>query len=191
VAAQADTASQLLDAAQVLVQRRGYNAFSYKDLAETVGIRTASIHYHFQAKADLGQALMGRYLAELNRSLAEIDRTSRSQRSKLRSFIDLYRQTETRGAVCLCGSLASDQETLPENLQHAVSAYLHRAEGWVASTLKQGVQDGEFVVQGKPGQTASTLVASLQGALIVSRVRGGASVVDDVQRTFLAALRTP
>ncbi|MFT4710478.1 MAG: AcrR family transcriptional regulator, partial [Planctomycetota bacterium] len=30
------TANKLLDAAQVLIQERGYNAFSYKDLAEDV-----------------------------------------------------------------------------------------------------------------------------------------------------------
>ena len=57
-----DTRTQLLDVAQRLVQARSYNAFSFKDLAAEIGIRTASIHYHFRTKGDLGVALMQRYI---------------------------------------------------------------------------------------------------------------------------------
>jgi len=49
-----DTAERILDIAQDLIQRRGFNAFSYHDIAAPMGIRKASIHYHFPSKADLG-----------------------------------------------------------------------------------------------------------------------------------------
>jgi len=92
-----ETATQLLDAAQTLVERRGYNAFSYKDLATDIGIKTASIHYHFPAKADLGIALMDRYLGGLEQAFATIDRTGSTHKTKLKKFIKLYRDTECRG----------------------------------------------------------------------------------------------
>ncbi len=183
-----DTATHLLDAAQLLIQKRGYNAFSYKHLATTVGIRTASIHYHFQTKADLGKALMDRYLAELEQALDDIARKSRTNKAKLEDFINLYRETENDGVICLCGSLATDYETLPEDLQRAVSSYFERAEKWVAEMIDQGVAEGEFVLSGNSADAAATLVASLQGGLILSRARGGSPVLDNVQRTFLAAL---
>lgn len=184
----ASTADQLLDAAQDLVQRRGYNAFSYKDLAREVGIRTASIHYHFETKADLGRALMERYLGELETALDAIDRRMRTQRGRLKGFVDLYRQTETRGAICLCGSLAADRETLPETVQRVVSAYLERCESWAAAVIGEGVRAGEFRAPGGAGNAAATLVAGLQGALIVGRAGGRSSAVDGVERTFLASL---
>ena len=56
-----NTAELILDAAQVLVQEVGFNGFSYAHIAEKVGIRTASIHYHFPNKEDLGEALITRY----------------------------------------------------------------------------------------------------------------------------------
>lgn len=183
-----ETATRLLDTAQQLVQRRGYNAFSYKDLAEAVGIRTASIHYHFPAKADLGKALMDRYQAELERTLEAIDRTGRSSKAKLKRFIKLYRDAESHGTICLCGSMASDQETLPRGLRGAVSAYLERSEGWVADRIAEGVRGGEFTFSGKPADAAAALVASLQGGLIVSRARHGRRLVDTVQREFLRAM---
>src|SRR5579862_1588267 len=55
------TRDRILDIAQRLIQSRGYNAFSFDDLAEELDIRTASIHYHFPTKADLGIALLRRY----------------------------------------------------------------------------------------------------------------------------------
>lgn len=183
-----ETTTQLLDRAQLLVQQRGYNAFSYKDLAEAIGIRTASIHYHFPAKADLGLALMERYLATLETGLATIDSTHRTNQAKLESFIKLYRTTEASGAICLCGSLASDRETLPEPLQDAVSAYLDRSEAWVAEKVTEGVRLGEFKFSGQPEDVAATLLSGLQGGLILSRARGGRPLLDTVERVFLQTL---
>lgn len=186
-----DTATQLLDAAQRLVQQRGYNAFSYKDLAESVGIRTASIHYHYPAKGDMGLALMQRYIDELDQALAEIERTGRSSKAKLKSFIKLYSDAESRGAICLCGSLASDRETLPAPLQAAVATYIERSESWVARQIREGVQQGEFAFSGKPTDAATTLVSGLQGGLILSRARGGgAPLLGIVQRVFFKTLET-
>jgi TetR/AcrR family transcriptional repressor of nem operon len=184
-----ETASKLLDAAQVLIQERGYNAFSYKDLAEAVGIRTASIHYHFPGKASLGLALMERYIADLDRALAGIGRNARTHKGKLKSFIKLYADTEARGAICLCGSLASDSGTLPSPLQDAVKIYIENSEQWIAATVKEGVRQGEFQFKGKASDAAASLLSSLQGGLILSRAKGGAQpLLATLQRVFLNTL---
>ena len=81
-----ETTTLLLNTAQGLIQTRGFNAFSYKDLAEAVGIRTASIHYHFPAKAELGVALMERYIADLNQALENIDRSGRTPQGKAKGL---------------------------------------------------------------------------------------------------------
>ena len=56
-----NTRTSLLDSAEQAVRQRGYNGFSYADLAREIGIRKASIHHHFPTKADLGLALIERY----------------------------------------------------------------------------------------------------------------------------------
>lgn len=182
-----DTATQLLDAAQLLVQERGFNAFSYSDLSEAIGIRTASIHYHFKTKADLGKALMDRYHAELQDVLSGLDRTSRTNKARLKAFIQMYRDTENAGLVCLCGSFAADIETLRDDVQQIVQAYLAETQAWVAKTIAAGAAAGEFDPVGKPADLAASLVSGLQGGLVVGRV-GGGSVLVALQRTFLSSL---
>ena len=182
-----DTKSRLLDAAQGLVQARGFNAFSYKDLEGAVGIRTASIHYHFQAKEDLGQALMQRYLSELEAALESIEARARTARGALQAFIGLYRETESRGSICVCGSLAADVETLPPRVQELVDRYLQLSQDWVARTLQRGERAGEFQILGSRKDAAATLVAGLQGGLVLARAQSTA-VLARVERSFFSLL---
>ena len=69
----ADTATKILDVAERLVQARGFNGFSYADVADELGISKAALHYHFPGKAELGEALMERYAARFARALIDVD----------------------------------------------------------------------------------------------------------------------
>ncbi len=183
------TAGELLDTAQRFVQHRGFNAFSYKDLASEVGIRTASIHYHFPAKADLGKALMARYRVALDTTLAKLDASNRSPKAKLKQFIGFYRATQGMGAICVCGSLAADLETLPEGVRDEVTDYIKGSESWIAKTIKAGVDAGDFEPDLSPTAVAASLLAGLQGALILSRARDGApEVLNSVEKSFFLTL---
>lgn len=185
-----DTATQLLDAAQTLVQERGFNAFSYKDLSAVVGIRTASIHYHFPSKHELGEALVARYHASLQDTLADIDREEPTTAAALKRLIDIYRSTHRRDTICLCGSLATDANTLPQPLRDAVVAYLDETERWVSAKIRNGVRSGELKITGSAASMASTLVAGLQGALILGRASGRtANLLKHVESTFFNGLK--
>src|SRR4051794_37788210 len=50
------TSERILDTAERLVQMRGFNGFSYADVAGELDITTASLHYHYRGKAELGKA---------------------------------------------------------------------------------------------------------------------------------------
>ena len=182
-----DTKTKLLDVAQGLIQSRGYNAFSFRDLAATVGIRTASIHYHFPSKADLGVALMQRYTSELDEALREIDASGGGAAERLEGFIELYGQTEHHQRICLCGSLAADRDTLPPELRDLVQRYLARSEAWAAATIAAGARDGVF--DAEPGRAAALLVASLQGGLIVARGLDARDHIATLKDEFLRRLR--
>ena len=67
-----ETADQILDLAEMLIQTRGYTAFGYQDIADRLGIRKASIHYHFPSKTNLGAAVVDRYAARFDAALTAI-----------------------------------------------------------------------------------------------------------------------
>src|ERR1700761_9029702 len=79
----AGTAARILDVAGELVQERGFNGFSYADVAAQVGISKAALHYHFPGKADLGLALITRYASRFSESLAGIDRAGAAPKDRL------------------------------------------------------------------------------------------------------------
>ena len=68
-----DTAQRILDVAEQLVQVRGFNGFSYADIAAELGITKASLHYHYRGKAELGRALITRYGQRFTAELEAID----------------------------------------------------------------------------------------------------------------------
>src|SRR5436305_10719560 len=84
------TAKRILDIAQRLVQTRGFNNFSYADIAGELGITKASLHYHFPGKAELGQALVARYGERFFEALARIDDDLPNARAKIEAYTGLY-----------------------------------------------------------------------------------------------------
>ncbi len=82
-----DVFHQIVKVAETLIQTKGYNAFSYRDIAAQVGIKTASIHYHFPTKADLGKAVVKHHINGLSAELENLINAPKiSYRNKL-SFI--------------------------------------------------------------------------------------------------------
>src|SRR3954451_12001953 len=136
------TAVRILDAAERMLQVRGYNGFSYGDVAEELGITRAALHYHFKGKAELGQALIERYAMRFGTALDALDRTAPDAAAKLRGYADLYLDVVTRDRMCLCGMLAAEYRTLPEPLQESVSAFFDTNTDWLRGVLEQGSAEG-------------------------------------------------
>ena len=110
---EASTASRVLDAAEALVQTRGFNGFSYADIAAELQITKASLHYHFATKADLGEALIIRYAARFLGALAGLDTDGAAAPAKLTGYAGLYADVLSERKMCLCGMLAAEYPTLP------------------------------------------------------------------------------
>lgn len=178
-----DTAERILDAAERLVQVRGYNGFSYADVAAELGITKPSLHYHFRGKAELGEALIDRYAERFGAALAEIDAGEDDARGKLAAYARIYRDVLSEQRMCLCGMLAADYETLPGPMREAVLHFFDQNETWLAGVLEGGRADGSLAVSGDPRDAAQAIVSGLEGALLVMRPYG------DVARFEAAAGR--
>jgi TetR/AcrR family transcriptional repressor of nem operon len=164
-----DTASAILDVAERLAQTRGFNAFSYADVAAELGITKPALHYHFAGKAELGEALLARYTDRFSQALETIDTTGADAAAKLRDYADLYAMVLAQDRMCLCGMLAADYHTLPGPMRHAVIAFFDRNEAWLADVIDQGRKDGTLEVEGSSRELAQMIIGSLEGAMLVAR----------------------
>src|SRR5262245_51938554 len=98
----------MLDVAERLVQTRGFNAFSYADVAKALGIRKASLHHHYATKSALGLALLERYRSSFGAALHRIEHGSGDALAQLTGYVTLYGSVLRRGRMCMCGMLAAD-----------------------------------------------------------------------------------
>lgn len=163
-----DRRSDLLAHARALLRTRGFNAFSHRDLAALVGVKSSSVHYHFPSKEDLGVALVQGYRADVMGLLASLDGLPVPQR--LDRFTAMFADTAASGDQwCLAGMLASDFETLGEGLQAEVRRFFTEVEGWLAAQARLLQPDL------KPAAAqclARTAMAMMEGALLLARSQG-------------------
>ena len=164
-----DTATQVLDIAERLAQTRGFNGFSYADIAEELGIRKASLHHHFPTKADLGSALMERYSAAFDAALRGIDAGGGDAIAKLNRYVKLYEDVLRNGRLCLCGMLAAEYSTLPKPMQEQIRRFFERNEIWLAALIEQG-RKAKVLRSGAPARDlARMIVSALEGAMLLAR----------------------
>jgi TetR/AcrR family transcriptional regulator, transcriptional repressor for nem operon len=164
-----ETAMRVLDVAERLVQVRGFNGFSYADVAAELGITKAALHYHFASKGELGAALIERYCDRMAASLAALAATDRSAPARLRGYAALYRNTLLEERLCLCGMLAAEYQTLPQAVQSGVIRFFTLNEAWLAEVLTDGAAAGEIQLACSAQDAAVALVAGLEGAMLVTR----------------------
>ncbi len=138
------TREQLLEAAVDLLQRVGYASFSFRDLAEVVGIRTASIHYHFPTKADLGIALID-FLREYTRAR---EREMRDQHpdvcARLLALADRMAEKCADQRSCPMNILQAEYAVLPPAMQQALHTLIDEKLQLIGAWLEEGRAAGQL-----------------------------------------------
>jgi TetR/AcrR family transcriptional repressor of nem operon len=182
------TASRTLDVAEHLLQVRGFNGFSYADIAAELQITKAALHYHFASKADLGEALIARYATRFNEALDAVDNDGTGAGAKLAAYARLYQRVLTDRRMCLCGMLAAEYQTLPQPMRDAVIGFFDHNEAWLAGVLEQGRAEGSLQFAGSARDTARMIVGGLEGAMLVARPYGDVARFQTAAASLLAGL---
>lgn len=162
---------QLLEHTLVLVRQRGFNGFSYRDLAERVGVKTSSIHYHFPSKEDLVQAAVTEYSARNSERVHGID-TSLPVDEQARAYLAPWLATAGGDAICLVGMLSADAVFLPEAVHRILKDFYRLHETWLTRLLEtaQAVQHKALPIP--PQALAQAVFGALQSGLVVARLFG-------------------
>jgi TetR/AcrR family transcriptional repressor of nem operon len=179
----------MLDIAERLAQTRGFNGFSYADIAAELGIRKASLHHHFATKVDLGQALMQRYSQAFDAALEAIDRGGDDAFGKLNSYVKLYQDVLLKDRLCLCGMLAAEYGTLPKPMQEQIRRFFEKNEAWLARLIEQG-RRAKTLRAGSPARDVARMILSaLEGAMLLARSYEDPERFSSCVRPVLAELK--
>ncbi|MFM0477054.1 TetR/AcrR family transcriptional regulator [Paraburkholderia strydomiana] len=180
-----DTKQRILATARLIVQARGYNALSFREIAKEVGIKSAGVHHHFPTKGDLGAALARQYTEEAVKLLHDLLETFENEQQTLERYTSVFRSALVQdNRMCLCGIMAAEHHDLPDEVRLEVDRFTEVNVGWLCKilSLRDDARDAESIKR-----QALAIFASIEGAQLVARGRGDVSVFDDTVRAYRSA----
>ena len=180
------TSSHILDVAERLVQSRGFNGFSYADIAATLSISKPALHYHFPSKAELGLALVQRYEQRFFEALSAVD--DREAPARLERYASLYAGVLREERMCLCGMLAAEYTTLSEPMRQSVVRFFERNKEWLSEVLTQGQRERTLTFAESPREKAHMIISCLEGSMLVARLYGDLDMFQTTTASLLAGL---
>jgi len=177
------TTERLMDAAESRMRLNGYHAVSFRELADDLGIKSASVHYHFPQKEDLGLALVERYSERFFAAVNARAAKAKTPKEKVAAFCKTYEEAlKTSDKICLCGLLGAESCGLPEDLSKAVAAFFDANIKWVWQALPSDMEAA------KRKATATQTVATLQGAMMLAISLRSPKTFETAAKTLLASM---
>lgn len=171
-------------AARLMVQSRGYNALSFRELGKEVGIKSASIHYHFPTKEELATALAQRYTEDLMLHLQHLKSSIKNTHERMTAYTEVFRAALLKNnRMCLCGMLAAERDDLSPQVQAEVEKFNAANVAWLSEVL---AADGPAQAADVIERRAFAILSAVEGAQLVARGCGDVRVYDRTIDTYRA-----
>jgi TetR/AcrR family transcriptional repressor of nem operon len=183
-----DTRTNILDAAQDLIQRVGVNAMSYKHISDTVGIRKASIHHHFPKKENLVDELLKRCQISYGAYYTDIVNGSDSAPQKLRKLATVFANGLSNQKLCLVGSISTDSNTLQDHSCKILEQSIHNTVTIFSTVFVQGKEEHALFFNETAEDAAFAFFSFLVGTQIVARSCGGIEAFHKAAEVIIGAL---
>jgi AcrR family transcriptional regulator len=168
-----DTKKDILDLAEKLIKTRGYHGFSYKDIAGTLQVKNAAIHYHFPQKENLGTEVLEREIRRFTRWKEKQEMEKLTFPVRLENFILIYEnQVKDQHSACLVGASASVYPVLPDPIKERASQLANQMLDYLQYLLEEGRTRGELHFNGNPADKARLIASALAGGLQLTRLEG-------------------
>lgn len=180
------TRETIVDKADQFIRNKGYNAFSFKDISNDIGIKTASIHYHFPTKSDLGVATIKEHIARTEALKKRV--AHESPQIKLEAFLDVQTQIKRENKVCIVGSLATDLNTLDDTIKTELQLFAKIVIEWITEILTEGKELKIFDFQMEPRTKAIMIITNMVAIVQLSRLTND-NDFDVVKETIVTELR--
>jgi TetR/AcrR family transcriptional regulator, transcriptional repressor for nem operon len=167
----------ILAAARRTAQAHGYSGLNFRDLADEVGIKAASIYHHFPSKADLGAAVARRYWEDTAAGLESMLAETPNPLLCLRRYPDVFRKSlASDNRMCLCSFMAAEYDDLPEAVKKEVQTFADVNVAWLSKVLSAAA----VVDSGESEQRARAIFAAVTGAQLMARSRSDISLFDSL-----------
>ncbi|TDK39784.1 TetR/AcrR family transcriptional regulator [Rhizobium deserti] len=180
-----DTRENIMHVAKEMVQSHGYNALSFREIAKAIGVKSASIHYHFPTKGHLGAALAARYTEDAENFLGALQVEPAHLRETVKSYIAAFRAALLNdNRMCLCGIMVAERDDLPDNVRVEVDRFTDVNVKWLEILLRNVHPQ---MPRKEAASRALAIFSAIEGAQLIARGRGDVKVFDTVVAAYTDA----
>ncbi|PTM38905.1 TetR/AcrR family transcriptional regulator [Bosea sp. 124] len=166
---------KILAAAKRIAQAHGYGGLNFRDVADEVGIKAASVYHHFPSKADLGAAVARRYWEDTEASLEALLAEFPDPLHSLRHYPDTFRRALANGnRMCLGSFMAAEHDDLPDAVKREVETFSDINVAWLSRVLSTG----SVIPPEASEKRARAIFAALAGAQLMARSRSDIALYD-------------
>jgi|TARA_B110001469_G_scaffold102913_1_gene101213 TetR/AcrR family transcriptional repressor of nem operon len=177
--------TKIQDIAEHKIRIGGFNSFSFREIADEVGIKSSSVHYHFPTKLDLGLAVAKRYTDRFIDELKGHEDASLSLQLCIEMYIRVFETALKRDRkMCLCGLLAAESSNLPNALKSEARRFFQLNIEWLTNKFVELGHLDENSAKAK----AIFYISSLEGALLTSQVNDDTTIFDATAKQLKALL---
>jgi TetR/AcrR family transcriptional repressor of nem operon len=171
----------ILAAARRSAQAHGYGGLNFRDLAEEVGIKAASLYHHFPSKADLGAAVAKRYWEDTAADLDAMTAETPDAISALQRYPEIFRRSlESDNRLCMGSFMSAEYDDLPEPVKKEVQTFADINVAWLSQRLCAAGVIGTDESEAR----ARAIFAAIAGAQLLARSRSSLSVFDALIQTY-------
>jgi TetR/AcrR family transcriptional repressor of nem operon len=171
---------EILAAAKLVAQAHGYAGLNFRDLAKQVGIKAASIYYHFPSKAELAAAVAKRYWEDAGAYLESVSHSSKPL-DALRHYPETFRWALTNeNRICLSSFMSAQFDDLPQAVRAEVRIFADVNIAWLKKTLIAA----KVATPKGAEKRAQAIYSAIVGAQLVARSRGDISLYDSLIESY-------
>ena len=179
------TRERIIAQAAPLFNQRGFAGCSMQDIMEATGLEKGGLYRHFSSKEELGTAVFRYAVDRINRLRNEkIDR-DHGPLAELRSTVDRF--VEIRSDVpggCMIFNTAIEQDDGNPVLRGLALKAIEDWKARLAKIVERGIRCGEIRKGTSPRRVANVVIATLEGALAISRMEETRTALEDAQQAL-------
>lgn len=134
-----ETRRQIVDVADRLFYEHGFEATSFADIAQEVGLSRGNFYYHFKTKDEILSAVIARRMENTAGMLATWEHDHASPIDSIRSFARLLitNRTKIMNHGCPVGTLCNELSKLEHPAKKDATALFGLFRGWLSGQFSK------------------------------------------------------
>ena len=185
------TRQHIIAKAAPVFNQRGFAGSSMTDLMEATGLEKGGLYRHFASKEELATESFKYALQQVMEARSGVPAHCQGAISRLRHIVRTFVQVPSPiPGGCPLMNAAADADISSKAVLTLARKGMATWKSELCKILEEGIRNREIRLAVEPRRTANTIIALLEGALVISRLEGTREAMIDAQASLESLLST-